>query len=225
MLHCALLCHDTVVSVLGNLDVKALLRLGRVSKYFRSIVARNVVVLRAAMLNSFPGISNVPYGMDYSFYLKVLQRYYYYYYYNDNDHHRSSIYRDITPAIDFVEMSLAYHNNDAILLSSDEFDDIIAVFCVFAYHSFASARGRVNIMQFVSRWRTSLGLLLLDQPEKYHVNARAVLDRISNITSTSFHLEQTDTGISISSRISMDVSSIPEISRRKLRIVGSSSSS
>ena len=159
MLH-ALLCHDTVVSVLGNLDVKALLRLGKVSKYFRSIVARNVVVLRAAMLNSFPGISNVPYGMDYSFYLKVLQRYYSYY--NDNDYHRSS------PAIDFVEMSLGYHNNDAILLSSDEFDDIIAVFCVFAYHSFASARGRVNIMQFVSRWRTSLGLL--DQPE-YHVNA------------------------------------------------------
>ena len=55
--------QDAVMSVLGNLDAKTLFRLGKVSKYFRFIVVGkrdDGGLLRAAVLNSFPGITNVP---------------------------------------------------------------------------------------------------------------------------------------------------------------------
>ena len=70
-------CHDVVVSVLENLDFSTLIRLGKVSKYFQSIVKqKDSTLIRAVLLSSFPGITNVPVGMDYNYYglLWVIRR-------------------------------------------------------------------------------------------------------------------------------------------------------
>lgn len=67
--------HDAAILVFRQIDARALLRLGKVSRYFR-MMTRKEGVLYASILNTFPGIKDLPTGMENSYYEKTLACYY-----------------------------------------------------------------------------------------------------------------------------------------------------
>ena len=213
---------DVSVSVLGKLDVKTLIRMGRVSKKFQSIVRKNGV-LRAAVFNSFPGIANVPVDvMDYAFYENALKYYYSFSDFSDKDR---------TSALHFVRMSMNFYkdnNNNTGVLTPEKFDSIIAVFCVLASNLFTSANGREIILQYFDDWRKLL-LLLIPRQDYYHhhhqlqysrhanavviITILSVIDRLSTIALSSFNFRKTTPN-----QIFLNVASVPEIHRRSRRL-------
>lgn len=196
------LCHDdTVVHVLENLDARALLLLGKVSKYFQSIVRKDGV-LRAAMLNSFPGITNVPgVVVEYSYYQESLEHY-----------HRSRFLGDIFSVSEQFHFISRHADNKPFPQAEFDYEIYLMYQCIFSLLN--AAKGRALFLDRISEWRKSL------KPQ-FHVNAGAILDRISTIVLTCFNLEEWDPVIPekpMRIRISTDELSIPEIARHIQRI-------
>ena len=66
---------DIIRMVLRNVNVKTLLLLGKVCKRFQKGV-RAKGLLHASMLNTFPGILDLPAGKEFHFYISGINRYY-----------------------------------------------------------------------------------------------------------------------------------------------------
>jgi hypothetical protein len=69
------LSDDIMRQVLGNLNVSTLLIAAKACKRLRALT-RMRGVLHATMLNTFPGILDLPTGKDYWFYIRGLASYY-----------------------------------------------------------------------------------------------------------------------------------------------------
>ena len=199
-----LLCHDddTVAHVLENLDARALLLLGKVSKYFQSMVRKDGV-LRAAMLKSFPGITNIPSNdvVEYSYYQESLEHY-----------HRARYLGDVFSVSEQFHF-ISRHADDKPF-PPEEFDyEIYLMYqCIFSLLN--AAKGRELFLERIKGWRKSL------KPGS-HVNAGAILDRVSTIVLTCFNFEQWESiifGKPMQIRISTDELSIPEVVRHIQRI-------
>ena len=213
--------QDAVLSVLGNLDAKTLFRVGKVSKYFRLIVvvpgkkdSSGGLLLRAAVLNSFPGITNVPVGKEYSYYQRALR-----FFYHPIEHrHRYCRLSFITDVIGGC-LSKNYIQMYGRPMSSEQFDEDIFDLCQWLHRSSGSAHGLKEFLQSISDWRVSISL----DKTQFHVDAGAVLDRISALASSNFTFKQKRLqeeephlwyGV-----ITVDMDSIPEVARHKQRII------
>ena len=175
-------CHDAMVSVLGNLDARMLLRSGRVSKSFNAIIRTNGV-LRTAVLNSFQGITNVPVVTDYEVYANIL-RWHYRTTIGDSD---DCLRLRVCKALHHARFLLAHFaDHGDRLLSSDEFDTIIAAF-YWRADALDTMKTRMVVMKYLKDWKEiiySWPRLLQDEPH-FH-NNKAIIARISEIASSKF---------------------------------------
>ena len=199
------LCHDAVVSMLGNLDIWTLFRLGKVSKHFQLIVKKkDGVLMRAVLLNSFPGITNVPYGMDYKYYHNALTLYYY-------------------PVKGLCyEPGIIIHKIGECLsrsaMTNEKLDQCMFYLCLIFGGLFFDAGGRRKILQCVKDWKVVISLY----KTQFIVDAGAILDRISTFASSFFKFEQMPSVVRRQNYlnfgvISMEAESIPEVVRHTQR--------
>ena len=178
----ALECHDAIVSVLGNLDARMLLRLGRVCKAFNSLI-RTDGVLRTGVLNSFQGISDIPVVMDYEVYANILRWHY-------RSLRCSAVCwrKKVTVAVQHARFLLAsFADYGDRLLSPNEFDTIIATFYERTMCAFETTEGRMVVMEYMRDWKAEIHSWhhpLHGKPHFY--NTEGIIDRISGIASSSF---------------------------------------
>jgi len=181
-------CHDAMVSVLGKLDVRMLLQLGRVSKSFNAIIRTNGV-LRNAVLNLFPGITEVPVVTDYEVYVHILRAYY-----RPSRCTEYCLHQTVCKAFHHARVLLAtFADEGDRLLSSDEFDTIIAVFYERTAHAFDNLKGRAVVRKYMKDWQYYINTWrppLRDQPH-FH-NNQAIIDRIAEIASSKFCFHSSD---------------------------------
>ena len=67
-------CYYVAVLVLKDVDARTLLQIGKVSRSLRMMI-RQKGLLGASMLNTFPGIKDLPMGRGYLYYQKALEEY------------------------------------------------------------------------------------------------------------------------------------------------------
>ena len=201
-------CHDVVVSVLENLDIRTLFRLGRVSKYFQSIVKqKDSTLIRAVLLSSFPGITNVPVGMDYSYYHGALLLFYQ----TGRQHHQYRLSHFIGVRLTLPE-DFSYWS-----MTEEELDEEILFLCILFKSPSCSAYGRKTILKCIADWKGFISLY----KTQFIDDAGAILDRISTLMSSCFHFEQSrlsNPPHDLYGAIAMDMDSIPEVARYRQRL-------
>jgi len=179
--------HDVMVSVLGNFDARMLMQLERVSKSFQKNI-RAKGVLRTGVLNSFPGITNVPEVTDYEVYAHILR-----YHYRGYECSAECWHRYMFIALEYAKYHLAFLGGDDRqfwLLNSHEFDAIIADFYERTVRAFRTMKGRQVVLQYTEEWRAELtskpiSLLAIENLNHYR-STEAVINRISAMASSKF---------------------------------------
>lgn len=160
--------------------------------------------MRAVLLNSFPGITNVPYGMDYKYYHNALTLYYY-------------------PVKGLCyEPGIIIHKIGECLsrsaMTNEKLDQCMFYLCLIFGGLFFDAGGRRKILQCVKDWKVVISLY----KTQFIVDAGAILDRISTFASSFFKFEQMPSVVRRQNYlnfgvISMEAESIPEVVRHTQR--------
>ena len=176
--------HDAMVSVLGNFDAKMLLQLERVSKSFQKNI-RAKGVLRTGVLNSFPGITNVPEVTDYEVYAHIL-RYHY-----RNDIGCAGCWDDyMSICKQYCLGHLASLGDEGErLINSLEFDAIIADFYQRRSAVFQTLRKRQVLLQYIGKWKASWTSRPIEHKLAnidHYRSTKSVIDRILAIASSNF---------------------------------------
>jgi hypothetical protein len=144
-------------------------------------------ILRTGVLNSFEGITNVPVAMDYEVYVNILRRYFFLRY------PEGCLRRIVVKALHHARFLLAsFADYGDRLLSSDEFDTIIAVFYEGASDAFDSLKGRMVIIEYMEDWKKMIYSWHSLHDEPHFHNNEAIIDRISDIASSKFCFYSSD---------------------------------
>ena len=176
--------HDAMVSVLGNFDAKMLLQLERVSKSFQKNI-RAKGVLRTGVLNSFPGITNVPEVTDYEVYAHILR-----YHYRGCDCSAECWDDYMYIALEYARYHLAFLGDEGgRLINSLEFDAIIEDFYERRIHAFQTLKGRKIVLQYIEEWKESWTSRPIEHKLAnldHYRSTEAVIDRILAMASSKF---------------------------------------